>query len=163
MATRTQQLQIRVTPQQKAALKRRARAAGRDVSGYVLSCALPERPDRFARLLRALQREADHRYQLAELNDFLHTCAPLAFTQEVAVADLGELSPHLQNYVAAMVEQAAQMKEVVPPSWTRDVVALESPWFATSLKSLRIHLLQASPVPFKRRNIFIDAAVGARV
>ena len=163
MATRTQQLQIRVTPQQKAALKRLARAAGRDVSSYVLSRILPESPDRFGGLLRALQTGTDPRYALAEMNDFLHACPPLAFAQAVAVADLGELSPYLRNYVAAMVEQAAESKEVVPPSWTRDVAALESPRFATSLKSLRMHLLLAAPVPFKRRNIFVDAGVGARV
>jgi uncharacterized protein (DUF1778 family) len=163
MANRTQQLQIRVTPQQKAALKRQARAAGQDVSSYVLSRVVPESHDRFASLLRALKTEADHRYALAELNDFLDTCPPLTFTQAVALADLGDLSAYLQNYVAAMVEQAAQAKGATPPDWTRDIAPLTTPRFATSLKSLRMHLLESAPVPFKRRNIFVDASVGARV
>jgi hypothetical protein len=42
-------------------------------------------------------------------------------------------------------------------------VPLAEPYFATSLKSLREHLLVAAPIPFKRRNIFVDASVGARV
>jgi len=31
------------------------------------------------------------------------------------------------------------------------------------LLGLRLHLLTHSPAPFRRRNIFIDASVGARV
>ncbi len=36
MATKTAQLQIRVTPRQKAILKRQASAAGQELSAYVL-------------------------------------------------------------------------------------------------------------------------------
>lgn len=163
MPAKTLQLQIRVTPQQKAALRRQARAAGRDVSSYVLARLVPEGPDRFAGILRALLTAADHRYPLAELNDFLHACPPHAFADAVAMAHVVALSPFLANYVAAMVEQAAESKQVVPPAWVRDVVPLASPRFATPMKSLRMHLLQSAPVPFKRRNIFVDAGVGARV
>ena len=62
-----------------------------------------------------------------------------------------------------MVEQAADQKHLAPPAWVRDIVPLATPHFATPLKSLRMHLLQAAPVPFKRRNIFVDAGVGSRV
>lgn len=163
MPPKTQQLQIRVTQQQKAALKRLARTAGRDVSSYVLSRLLPERRDRFAEILEALHTAPDHRYGLAELNDFLRACPGLAFPDAVAVANLGELSRYLRNYVAAMVEQAAALKHVAPPSWVQEVIPLEIPHFATRMQSLRMHLLQSAPVPFKRRNIFVDASVGARV
>lgn len=163
MAGKTQQLQIRLTPLQKAALKRAARAAGCDVSQYVLSRLLPSAEDRFAQILRAMRTTADARYALAELNDFLHACPPVAFADAVAVGDVGELSPYLRNYVAAMVEQAAEAKQVVPPAWVQDIDPLESPVFATPLKSLRRHLLRSAPVTFKRRNIFVDAGVGARV
>jgi hypothetical protein len=163
MAAKTQQLQIRLTPHQKGALKRRAAAAGRDVSSYVLSRLLPPEADRFAGILRALASEAEHRFALAELNDFLHACAPAVFDEAVARAELGGLSPFLQNYVAAMVEQAAAAKDAAPPGWTRDVDPLAEPWFATPLASLRMYLLRSAPVPFKRRNIFVDAGVGARV
>jgi hypothetical protein len=163
MPSKTQQLQIRVTPQQKAALKRLARAAGCDLSSYVLSRLVPERTDRFAEILQALQKAVDHRYALAELNDFLHASPPRALADAVAHADLGDLSPYLRNYVAAMVEQASNAKQVAPPSWVRSVIPLESPRFATPMASLRMHLLQSAPVPFKRRNIFVDAGVGARI
>jgi hypothetical protein len=163
MPAKTQQLQIRVTPGEKAALKRRARAAGCDVSSYVLSRVMPAPQDRFGEILRALEAEADQRFAFAELNDFLTGCPPAVFGEAVGRAALGGRSPFVRNYVAAMVEQAAAQKGVAPPAWVQDVAPLESPWFATSLKSLRLHMLRSAPVPFKRRNIFVDSAVGARV
>lgn len=163
MSGKTEQLQIRLTPQQKAALKRHAKAAGCDVSSYVLSRLLPAGESRFAEILRAIGISAEHRYPLAELNDFLHACPPVAFLEAVATADLRALTPYQRNYAAAMVEQAAESKGLAPPAWVRDVVPLETPVFATPLAGLRLHLLRSAPVPFKRRNIYVDAAVGARV
>ncbi|MGQ0643124.1 MAG: plasmid mobilization protein [Gemmatimonadaceae bacterium] len=163
MPAKTQQLQIRVTPRQKAALKRHAAAAGLDVSSYVLSRALPDEASRFADLLRQLTHEPQRKYALAELNDLLSATPPATFGEAVAHADLDSLAPYLRNYVAAMVEQAAELKHVAPPAWVQDVAPLDCPHFATSLVGLRMHLLRSAPVPFKRRNIFVDSAVGARV
>ena len=87
----------------------------------------------------------------------------MAFAETVAVADLNGLSAYLRNYVAAMVEQAADLKRVGSPAWVRDVTPLDAPRFVTPLRSLRMHLLKSAPVPFKRRNIFVDSSVGARV
>jgi hypothetical protein len=164
MAGKTAQLQIRVTPQQKAALKRRAAALGLDVSGYVLSRLVPPLSERFAAILRALESDdGDDRYALAELNDLLHRLSALEFAESVSVAPSRVMSPYLRNYVAAMVEQAAFQKDVAPPSWVRDIAPLVEPRFATPLRGLRTHLLVSAPVPFKRRNIFVDSGVGARV
>jgi hypothetical protein len=107
MPPKSQQLQIRVTPLQKSALRRHARAAGLDVSAYVLSRLLPPDEERFAEILRALRVDGDERFALAELNDFLASRVPTQLAAAVARATLGGLSPFLQNYVAAMVEQAA--------------------------------------------------------
>lgn len=163
MSVKTSQLQIRVTPRQKAALKRLASAAGQSVSAYVLSRALPAEQERFAEILDALRDGADRRYALAELNDLLSSLPPGRFPDAVARAELRDLSPYLRNYVAAMVEQAAHQRRLAPPAWVHDVAPLEEPRFATDLKSLRLHLLREAPVPFKRRNIFVDSGVGARV
>ena len=62
-----------------------------------------------------------------------------------------------------MVEQAAAQKGVTPPPWLREIEPLVEPHFATPLAGLRLHLLRASPVPFRRRNIFVDTGVGGRV
>jgi hypothetical protein len=118
---------------------------------------------RFAELLRAVAEEGDHRFALAELNDLLTGLAPADLREAVSSADLADLSPHLQNYVAAMVELASQRKGVDPPPWTREVAPLDEPWFATDLPGLRLHLLRSAPLVFKRRNLFIDASIGDRV
>lgn len=163
MAAKTQQIQIRVAPGQKAMLRRLARAAGQGVSAYVLSRVLPPEALAFTGILHALGSDSDPRYPLAELNGFLTSCPLVQFAEAVARAELGGLSSLLQNYVAAMVEQAANQKGVAPPAWARRVAPLEEPHFATPLAGLRLHLLKAAPVPFKRRNLFVDTGVGARV
>ncbi len=144
-------------------MKRLAAAAGRDISSYVLSRALPSNRLRFEEILRSLGEAEDHRFAMAELNDLLTRLAPVEFSPAVEAAVPTSLSPLLRNYVAAMVEYAAHLKKVPPPSWVRRVEPLEAPYFATGLKRMRRYLLVASPVPFKRRNIFVDASLGARV
>lgn len=163
MTAKSQQLQIRVTPHQKAALRRLAAGAGLDISGYVLARVLPPKGGRFQELVKMLGHEADRRFALAELHDLLVGCAPVEYSEMVARADHSGLPALMQNYVAAMVEQAGAQKGVAPPVWVADIAPLDQPYFTTALKSFRLHLLQASPVPFKRRNIFIDASLGARV
>lgn len=163
MTPRSQQLQIRVTPQQKSALRRRARAAGLGMSEYVLTRVLPEGQDRFAALVRALADAPDPRSVLAEIHDLLATATASELSAAVEYADLDRHTAFHANYLAAMVEQACAQKGVSAPPWTARVRPLEQPYFATDLRSLRAHLLRESPVPFKRRNLFVDAGVGARV
>jgi uncharacterized protein (DUF1778 family) len=163
MAVKSQQLQIRVTRDQKAALKRLARRAGVDVSSYVLSRALPPNRSRIAEILPALLREEERRYALAELNDFLSALASAEFRDAVADVELEGLPSLMQNYVAAMVEHAANQKGEAPPGWVRDIEPLEEPYFAVPFPRLRPYLLRAAPVAFKRRNIFVDSTVGDRV
>jgi hypothetical protein len=55
------------------------------------------------------------------------------------------------------------MRRVFPPRWTADIPPLSKPAFAVPWQSLRAHLLLESPIPFRRRNIFINASMGARV
>lgn len=163
MASKSQQLQIRVTPAQKEALKRLAHRAGQDVSSYVLSRVLPPARGRVRALVHALRHDEAPRFALAELNDVLTELAPAALPGAVADIDLEGLEPLLQNYVAAMVEQASQQKGVTPPAWVRDVEPLEEPYFAVPFRRLRPHLLRAAPVAYKRRNIFVDSTLGDRV
>jgi hypothetical protein len=168
MTTKSRQLQIRVTPGEKAAIQRLARAAGLDVSSYVLARALPASAGRFDRLLRELgEAGRDERsYVLAELNDFLSDLSGPELEEAVGHVEsavLEALSDYERNYLAAMVELACARNNRPPPAWTADVRPLDEPRFATDLRSVRPHLLRASPVPFKRRNIFIDASIGDRV
>lgn len=99
-------------------------------------------------------------YILAELNDVLTAAAgdQFDFLEAPQIQD-----PYLANYVAAMVELAAHIRGVVPPAWTSGIQPLSQPVFAVPWQSLRAHLLLESPVPFRRRNIFINASIGGRV
>jgi len=83
--------------------------------------------------------------------------------QEAVTSAPHGLTPYLGNYVAAMVEYACAQHGVAPPAWTRAIAPLTEPVFGSALMSLRLYLLTHSPAPFRRRNIFIDATVGARV
>jgi uncharacterized protein (DUF1778 family) len=160
---KTSQLQIRVTPRQKAQLRRLARAAGQDVSTFVLTRVLRPAAEHFAMVVGALTRDHDPRYALAELHDVLARLQPREFADAVGAGIPPGLSPYLANYVAAMVEHAATRKGVRPPGWVGEIAPLDQPVFGAALTSLRPHLLKAAPVAFKRRNIFVDAAVGDRV
>lgn len=164
MGTRSEQLQIRVTPAEKRALKQRALQAGMDVSAYVLARALPRETARVTGILQGLRRDdADRRFALADLNELLTNLTAAQFAHVADTLRVETLSPLLQNYVAAMVEQAAAQKRTSSPSWVRDVVPLDAPWFAVSFPSLRPYLLRGAPVVFTRRNLFIDATLGDRV
>lgn len=85
------------------------------------------------------------------------------YKRAVRHAPEARLAPFEANYLAAMVEQAAAIQGVNPPRWTGAVKGLDTPWFASSLKSLRLLLLTQSPPPFRSRNLFIDSGVGQRI
>ena len=165
MSPKSEQIQIRVSANQKAAIRRLAQGAGQDVSSYVLQRVLPDARLKFDEIIRGLGEESTSRFALAELNDLLTEMPGAQLIDVLAVAspELAELPPLLQNYVAAMVEQAAHIRNVAPPAWTEKVAPLDEPYFAGSLRSLRLYLLRAAPVPFKRRNVFVDSGIGARV
>jgi len=162
--TKTQQLQIRVTAAQKAALRARADAAGMDVSSYVMARALPNEGEHFIEAVAALGQPYEGHFVWAALSDVLNKLTVRSFSAAVFLAPgLASLGPFEANYLAAQVEHRAAQLGVAPPAWARWVHPLEEPWFATDLKSLRIYLLAASPVAFRRRNLFVDSTVGQRV
>jgi len=116
--------------------------------------------EEFQRLTNQLRNEKPA-YVLAELNDLL-TSAPRGQIELLSAPSIDD--PYLANYVAAMVEQAIHLKGGVrPPTWTSGIAPLARPVFAAPWMSLRAHLLLESPVPFRRRNIFIDSSIGDRV
>jgi len=160
---RTEQVQIRVSAAEKAALKRMARCAGQGVSAYVLSRALPAARLRTGELVQSLVDERTRRFALAELNDLLSSLTRSELADAVSDPPGKEIPAYWLNYLAAMVEQAAHQKGATPPLWLADIEPLAEPHFVVPMVSLRLHLLRASPVPFRRRNIFVDSGVGDRV
>lgn len=157
------QLQIRVSPTQKTAIQKAAKAANMDMSKWVLQRLFPPQAKRFQTLTQALTKTKQARYALAELNDFLSTMTRDEFSLAVENKPTAGLSSYYLNYVTAMVEHAAVQKGLSPPPWTETIPALDKPTFGTDLQSLRLYLLSHSPIPFRRRNIFIDATIGDRL
>lgn len=163
MAVRNEYIQVRVTHEQKTELRQLAKRAGQDLSSYILARSLVPENARFVKLLESLRIDSNPAFALAALNDFLGQLPAAQLDDATADTDLSMLPPLLQNYVAAMVEQACVLKRIAPPPWTREVAPLDEPYFAGGLKTLRTYLLSVSPVAFKRRNLFVDSSLGARV
>ncbi len=158
------QLQIRVSPEQKQLIKSKAELAGEDVSQWVLRRLLPKCTDELQAMIKTLARTPRARsHVLAELHDFLVAQDTAQLGQAITALDLSELGPFESNYVAAMIETACVHRDIPAPSWLSKIAPLADPWFATSLTSLRVHLLISSPPPFRRRNLYVDSTLGARV
>jgi len=114
----------------------------------------------FLRLAREISSAAKVSFPLAELNDLLTG----ARAEEIEALPFPPIDDAYRlNYVTAMVEMAAHRAQIVPPAWTSTVIPLNTPAFIDPSLNLRAHLLIASPPPFRRRNIFIDSSIGARV
>lgn len=161
--SKTEQLQIRVSAEQKALIKARAARAGEDVSSWVLGQVLPAEHDVFGRLVGLLANSPDTSHRLAELHDFLAGWRTGALSRAVRLLPTNELGAFEANYLAAMVEHTCVARGIEIPTWVCSIEPLPRPWFASSLKNLRLHLLTRSPAAFRRRNLFIDSTIGERV
>ena len=161
---KTEQLQIRVSPEEKSLIRARALDAGMGMSDWVLLRLFPPVEVRFRECLEALAADPDGTsFTLAALHDLLAGLGGRQITHGLRNPPGVSLPSFEANYVAAMVEFAAMTQGVSPPTWTGDIPPLDRPWFGTDLMSLRLHLLTQSPAVFRRRNIFIDTSVGGRV
>jgi hypothetical protein len=161
-SAKTTQLQIRVTPAEKAALARAARRAGLAMSAYVLGKALPGLAAEWESRVRELARSRGDRLALAGLSAWLAGLAASELAAAVATPPPALPEFHA-NYVAAMVEQLCAAAAIDAPAWTREIAPLAQPAFGSELASLRLHLLASSPPPYRRRNLFIDTAAGGQV
>jgi len=160
---KTSQIQLRVTPAQKKDLTRRARAEGMDLTSWMLGRLVPPVRARLQELVHTLASASAPSFALAAIHDLLADLHRGDFGVVTEGLALGSLEPFRANYLAAMVEATAARLRAVPPAWVRQVEPLTVPWFASTLASVRLHLLTSSPPPFRTRNLFIDATVGARV
>ena len=159
-ANKTEQLQIRVSPQEKAQIKRIAKAANLSMSDWVITKLLPDHQQRFHQLVIALNNSEPVSFTLAALNNFLAQLTSDEFRSAVCEKPRLPDDEYLKNYIAAMIEYTANNNTVNAPDWVQDIQPLNKPSFGSNLKSLRLYLLTHSPPPFRSRNIFIDSTVG---
>ena len=160
---KTEQMQIRVSAQEKAAIQRAAATAGMDMSAYVLAKVLSVPAAQFRDCVQDCADSASSRFALAELNSLLSNFTTGELRDAVAAPMPPGLSPFLANYITAMVEYACSQHAIAAPAWTRSIPPLAEPVYGSKLLSVRLHLLTHSPPPFRARNIFIDATLGDRV
>jgi hypothetical protein len=161
-SVKSEQLQIRLSREEKRTIAQAAKRAGLDMSSYVLSRVISAPSDQFLRLTSDVAGP-EPRFALAELNAALHAFSAEQLRDAVSMPPSSTPSPYLANYIAAMVERVCAMRAVPIPAWTLRIKPLTEPAFASALTGLRLYLLTHSPAPFRRRNIFIDASVGDRV
>ncbi|MBI4124884.1 MAG: hypothetical protein HY609_03465 [Deltaproteobacteria bacterium] len=157
------QLQIRVSADQKRAIRRGAQQANMGMSEWILAKLLPRPANEFQQLAKKLKSDRERSYILAAIHDLFQAATADEFHQMVAQPPDVSLPPYWENYLAAMVEYAAHRKGLATPFWTREIRPLEEPAFGSDLGPLRLYLLTHSPIPFRCRNIYIDATVGQRV
>ena len=101
---KSEQLQIRVSPEQKASIKKQASLAGEDVSKWVLLKLLPPDSDKFQHLINKLGTMSLAPSQiLAEIHDFLQSLSGKALEEAVGPIDFTTKDSLMSNYVAAMV------------------------------------------------------------
>lgn len=72
-------------------------------------------------------------------------------------AQFGEVGQVQDAYLAATAEELARRFNLPSPEWaTWSERALQRPWFASPLASLRAVLLLESPPGFRARNLFVS-------
>ena len=155
METKSGQLQIRVTPAEKAALKRLAADAGQSLSAFVLSRALPPGQDEVTRRVRALGGGKNLPKALSDLRLHLQSLSGEEFDATVAGIDRQGLTPLQANCAAAAVEGEAWRRGRMAPEWTQAIDPLDRPYFGWGLPSLRPHLMRVTPATLKRRNVYL--------
>lgn len=164
-SVKTSQLQIRISPEDKRRIQQAAKKANKSLSEFICERALSGLVEvsKFDKLVSALNSEVLDSFALAEMNDFLVDLSKEELETILEFPRTLGKSPLVANYLAAMLEHACQRKGVKIASWLKNVLPLQQPWFATELTSLRLHLLQNAPVPFRRRGLFVDTSLGGRV
>jgi uncharacterized protein (DUF1778 family) len=162
-SAKSEQLQIRVTARQKAQLQKLAAAAGLGMSAYVLERALPGPSRELHDCLSQCTHGEPLRFALADLNRLLSKWSRVELKDALAVPGPGIRNAVAANHAAAQIEQACATRGVTVPDWVRAIEPLDEPVFGSPLQSLRLYLLSHSPPPFRRRNLFVDSALGAQV
>lgn len=163
VVNKTEFLQIRVTSAEKKEIQTQAKKLGMDMSVWVKSRLFSEQNQNYRELIDSLLDQNSSKEALASLNDFLHALSAKDFHEVVTAIPEDFFNSFTGNYIAAMVEMAAHQKNITSPSWTKKYMGISEPYFSSAFEKLRLHLLVSSPIPFRRRNIFIDSTVGDRV
>ena len=109
--------------------------------------------------LALLNEESEEHYPLAALADILKKLPATLFSVfDNLPENFSTLSPRQANIVTALIEERASCFGLPSPGWVDQIKPLENPVFAAvEHPSLKMHLLTASPVSYRKRNIFMES------
>ena len=96
-----------------------------------------------------------------EIKDFLHEFQAIGSPDMLqqkppALAGRVEKGEIFDAYLQALAVYLMVKRDLDSPPWTRPMIQLSEPWFASPGAAIRNYLLLSSPAPFRSRNIFID-------
>lgn len=116
------------------------------------------RPKTLAEVASNIANGSDAGY---EIKDFLHEFqdAPSLSALEAPPQRLeGAVTEgrRLDAFLQALAVYLSCRVDSDPPLWTRSMIQLTDPWFASPGPAIRNYLLMSSPTPFRNRNLFVD-------
>lgn len=121
MEKKTAQLQIRVTPRQKALIRQQAQAHGMDMTQWILTRSLPSRQETLHTVLAALaQGEQEPDLLFGDIFNLLKDLSAPEFSLTLARPPDIPLKDDHSDLLQAMVELAARQKGCLPPRWVRE-------------------------------------------
>jgi hypothetical protein len=135
----------------------------------MMSIPLPTLRDLSRRISRSQSSDPFPHHLLADFIDDFRLRAKsleekIAMVQDEPEALDSKRQVDIRAYLAAVVETLCREVGIFPPDWTqKPVYFLKEPWFAGNLENLKAILLVESPVPFRRRNLFVSANALSRV
>jgi hypothetical protein len=97
--------------------------------------------------------EGDKPNQMVYLMDFVQD-----FRREEDAHMISIFEPtdaKIDALLAATVESLCLNSGVAIPKWVSDVEVLHEPYFVAGIESIKAITIVESPVPFRRRNIFV--------
>ena len=151
-------LQIRISSAEKEKIKSLARLDNCDISEWILKQLEPKQSIlKLQQLYSDLEDVKDLSYKLAEISDFFYDAPTQLWSDIVNVSPSSQLSHDVLAYVASMIEYISDYRKLPLPTWTKDVTALDTPYFYDAKSAeLKMFLCLNSPIQFKRRNIFVS-------
>lgn len=102
-----------------------------------------------------LQMDREGEHWLVPLMDFVDAFRRHPDQQAVAEPMAPGADPRLDALLAAVVESLCAEAGLDAPSWVDEVGPSPRPWFVSGLESLKAIALAESPLPFRRRRIFV--------
>lgn len=98
----------------------------------------------------AADREHAVLHLMEFVDDFRREGGPDAFLSAFAPKD-----DRLDALAAATAEELCKEKGIEAPSWIEAIGPCHDPWFVSGLENLKAIALVESPLPFRRRKIFV--------